>query len=152
MCIGQQFGPYVNTRGMAAEALPFGRGNKGDGPLASGASKPSCRSRSSAAFQLHVPRTSSRATVWFNGQQLEGERVYTIDRKLVDVDDANLLVIRLARGRGDRGLLEVPTCQLGGKTLRLEGRWQFRLGDQPQWAGIPLPARYGASTDILFEP
>jgi hypothetical protein len=34
----------------------------------------------------------------------------------------------------------------------LAGVWQFRIGDDPSFATLPLPAIYGASPDILFEP
>jgi len=34
----------------------------------------------------------------------------------------------------------------------LAGRWQFRVGDDPAWSNIPLPAKFGGSTDIFFEP
>jgi hypothetical protein len=27
----------------------------------------------------------------------------------------------------------------------------MRLGEDPNWSNIPLPARFGASPDILFE-
>lgn len=38
------------------------------------------------------------------------------------------------------------------KSLRLEGTWQFRIGDDPSFATLPLPARFAASTDVVFEP
>jgi hypothetical protein len=34
----------------------------------------------------------------------------------------------------------------------LAGRWQLRIGDDPSWANMPLPAKFGAATDIVFEP
>jgi hypothetical protein len=39
----------------------------------------------------------------------------------------------------------------GGAPLELRGRWQLRLGNDPAWSNIPLPARYGISPDILIE-
>jgi hypothetical protein len=57
------------------------------------------------------------------------------------------LVIRLATGT----FLPVPT--VAGKTsLALRGRWEVRLGDDPEWSNIPLPAKFGTSPDIVFEP
>ncbi len=34
----------------------------------------------------------------------------------------------------------------------LAGRWQLRIGDDPTWSNMPLPAKFGAPTDIIFEP
>jgi hypothetical protein len=46
-----------------------------------------------------------------------------------------------------------PPCAFNERTVvDLHGRWQFRVGDDPSFATLPLPAIYGASPDILFEP
>ena len=37
-------------------------------------------------------------------------------------------------------------------TLSLNGRWQFRIGDDSNFANMPLPAKFGTSTDIVFAP
>jgi hypothetical protein len=39
----------------------------------------------------------------------------------------------------------------GEKAVTLEGRWQFRAADNPTLTNMPLPARFGASPDMLFE-
>ncbi|RPI82548.1 MAG: isochorismatase family protein [Planctomycetaceae bacterium] len=67
-------------------------------------------------------------------------------------NDANLLVIRVEHQPGVQGWKHPP--ELAGKdsTLTLKGRWHLRLGDDPAWSNIPLPARFGAPPDILFEP
>jgi hypothetical protein len=36
--------------------------------------------------------------------------------------------------------------------ISLEGIWQFRIGDDPAFATVPLPAKFAASTDFIFEP
>ena len=36
--------------------------------------------------------------------------------------------------------------------IELTGTWQFRLGDDPSFATLPLPAKFAASTDVVFEP
>jgi hypothetical protein len=33
----------------------------------------------------------------------------------------------------------------------LRGGWQFRLGDNLEWKNIPLPAKFGAAADMVFE-
>ena len=40
----------------------------------------------------------------------------------------------------------------GSNRLRLKGRWQLRIGDDPAWKNMPLPAKFGAGSDIVFEP
>ena len=75
---------------------------------------------------------------------------FPISRQWIEVNDANLIVLRVEGGCG--GLREVPYLRAGDNTLMLRGRWQFRRGDQPAWSSLPLPARYGASPDFLFEP
>ncbi len=34
----------------------------------------------------------------------------------------------------------------------LTGTWQFRIGDDPSFATLPLPAKFAAATEIVFEP
>lgn len=108
-------------------------------------------------LQLRLGAVPSKPTAWFNGRLLklnadDGSQTVDIPRDWIDLDDANLLVIRLDVSPADRGLREAPSVKFDDRTVKLEGRWQFRLGEEPGWANIPLPARYGASTDILFEP
>ena len=78
--------------------------------------------------------------------------VFRIAPKAVAPDDANLIVLRVEQGNG-AAFTGAPTVSTGDEstTVTLEGRWQFRAGDDPSWRNMPLPARFGASTDILFE-
>lgn len=90
---------------------------------------------------------------WWNGTALEaetkGETVrYEIPAEALTVDDANLLVLRVAAGH--LGLS--PVLESGDHKLELQGRWQFRLGDDSSWSNMPLPAKFGTPTDIVFEP
>ncbi|HUG69543.1 MAG TPA: ThuA domain-containing protein [Pirellulaceae bacterium] len=96
--------------------------------------------------------------VWFNGHPLQSTddsspvAAFPIEREWIEVNDANLIVFRVEDKGGPGGLRATPRLQAGNNTLLLRGRWQFRIGDHPAWSNIPLPARYGASPDILFEP
>ena len=45
-----------------------------------------------------------------------------------------------------------PRLISGKRILSLDGRWQFRIGDDPAWSNIPLPAKFGIGSDVLFEP
>lgn len=90
---------------------------------------------------------------WWNGTALEaetkGETVrYQIPAEALTVDDANLLVLRVAAGH--LGL--TPVLESGDHQMELQGRWQFRIGDDPSWSNMPLPAKFGTPTDIVFEP
>lgn len=113
--------------------------------------------RMSGAFaevpiKLTVAGPEKNVSAWLNGERLSSEAVgdqtiFTIPKKVVHLDDANLLVIRLAT----ETFLPVPT--IAGKTsLKMRGRWEVRLGDDSAWSNIPLPAKFGTSPDIVFEP
>ncbi len=101
---------------------------------------------------LQVAGASKGVRAWFNGHELNAEsggfRVHT---DWIERNDANLIVVRLEKDHGQH-LSPAPRLVSGDRNLVLQGTWQFRLGDDPAWSNIPLPARYGASPDILFEP
>jgi nicotinamidase-related amidase len=97
-------------------------------------------------------------TFWLNGQKLteiagESEIAnFLIDQRSIIPDDINLLVARIDFQRASPKTNGAPVLHLSDSDLPLKGRWQFRLGDNPTWSNIPLPAKFGASPDILFEP
>ncbi len=68
------------------------------------------------------------------------------------MDDANLLVLRIENPDGTVMLPDPPVLVSGQQKLPLKGRWQLRLGDDKSWSNIPLPAKFGGSTDVFFEP
>lgn len=107
--------------------------------------------------QLLVPAPANRVTAWCNGHPLKtqvtdlpGTTVFQIAAKAVRPDDANLIVLRVERRR-EPAFTEAPAVVAGDKVVMLQGRWQFRADDSPALQNMPLPARYGASPDILFE-
>lgn len=111
----------------------------------------------SGPLRLQVPTPATKVTAWCNGHPLKPQAgdlretiVFQIDPKAVRPDDANLLVLRVEQGSGT-AFTAAPTLVAGDKIMILEGRWQFRAGDDPSLKNMPLPARFGASTDILFE-
>ena len=110
-------------------------------------------------LRLQVPTQASKVTAWCNGHLLKSEAgeirktvVFQVAPKTVAPDDANLIVLRLQQQSGPP-FTAAPTVLASeeDETVKLEGRWQFRAGDDPSWVNMPLPARFGASTDILFE-
>jgi len=108
-------------------------------------------------LRLHVPTPASKVTAWCNGHPLKSQAgdlretiVFQVDLKAVRPDDANLLVLRVEQGSGT-AFTAAPTVVAADKIVILEGRWQFRAGDHPSLKNMPLPARFGASTDIYYD-
>ena len=100
--------------------------------------------------RLTISLADDKAKAWFNGHLLEANEKgeMTVNQDWIAINDANLLVVRVPQ----KGIESVPVVQSGSNRFTLKGRWQFRLGDKSEWSNIPLPAKFGASTDILFEP
>ena len=90
---------------------------------------------------------------WINGTALvpapKGNAL-SVDAESITPDDANLLVLRVSDATGQ--LLKAPVLKSPQHELDLAGRWQLRIGDDPAWANMPLPAKFGTSTDIVFQP
>ncbi|MCX7421948.1 MAG: beta galactosidase jelly roll domain-containing protein [Planctomycetia bacterium] len=110
-------------------------------------------------LQFSIPKRSDDFGIWLNGHALQAAPTTTTDSRLFAIkpewiapNDANLIVIRVKHRSGDIGPQSVPTLIGKNQQLPLKGRWQFRLNDDAGNSNIPLPARFGASTDILFEP
>ncbi|MDX1946788.1 MAG: hypothetical protein SFU86_15410 [Pirellulaceae bacterium] len=94
---------------------------------------------------------------WLNGEPLKpvaGDQAtasFQIEPKSLPPREANLLVLKVVHARGDYGLQGPPVLSSGSRKLVLQGRWQMRLGNDPAWCNLPLPAKFGISPDILFE-
>lgn len=99
---------------------------------------------------LSTGADDSVSGVWCNGVAAErgANGKYAILSDAVLPDEVNLVVIRVAGG----GLSRAPVFGCGDHQLELAGRWHFRVGNDESWQNMPLPARFGASTDIVFEP
>ncbi len=113
------------------------------------------------SLTLRVMPEDDVLTVWLNGVELarqtvseaENAEVYEVPLGAILPDEANLLVVRVEDQGGDGGLRHPPVIAAGNAKLKLAGFWQFRLGNgDASWSNMPLPARFGASTDVLFEP
>ena len=99
-------------------------------------------------IKLNLAGITGSSKAWLNGQQLAGgPSSYQIPDSIVQQDDANLLVIRVEGSE----TLRAPAL-FGKNRLILHGRWQMRTGDDAAWANMPLPAKFGAATDIYYEP
>ncbi len=111
------------------------------------------------SLQLSIPNRSNDVSVWLNGHALQvtptnatDSRLFAIEPDWIAPNDANLIVVRVQHRSSDPGPQTVPILVSKNQQLPLKGRWQFRLNDNSANSNIPLPARFGASTDILFEP
>ncbi len=104
-------------------------------------------------LQLQGP-PGLQVEAWLNGASLTSiEGVpdrWLLPRSAVLADAINLLVIRTSVTRATKTLPEAPVLLSASRALQLGGRWQLRLGDDPAWSGIPLPAQFGLGSDVLF--
>ncbi|NND99356.1 MAG: isochorismatase family protein [Pirellulaceae bacterium] len=87
---------------------------------------------------------------WINGNKLaiDDDKSFVVAAADVTPDDANLLVVRAATG----AIRVTPMLRSGKQSLSLAGKWQTRIGDDPAYRNIPLPAKFGAGSDIVFAP
>ena len=101
---------------------------------------------------LTIGGEANRVKAWCNGHELtpNPDGTARVNPEWLAADEANLIVLRV--DHRDGGLRTAPVIASGASQLPLKGRWQFRLGDDPSWSNMPLPAKFGISTDMLFEP
>ncbi len=84
-------------------------------------------------------------TVWWDGKEIIKNK---IPAEWIEPGEYHLLVVR-----NTGGLSQAPALTAEKKVLELKGRWQVRAGgEKDAWENMPLPAKFGASPDILFEP
>lgn len=107
--------------------------------------------------QVHLLPSAGTVRGWLNGVALETRNEgnvieLQIPLSAVTVDDANLLVLRCEHPAGPSGLRAAPILLGANASLKLKGRWQVRMGDDPSWSNMPLPAKFGTGTDIVFTP
>jgi arylsulfatase A-like enzyme/nicotinamidase-related amidase len=94
---------------------------------------------------------------WWNGTSLELESTPggvwrgSVPAAAVVADEANMLVLRVEHSAAFPGWREPMRLRSIAAHVELRGGWQLRLGDDPAWAGISLPAKFGASADVVFE-
>lgn len=90
---------------------------------------------------------------WFNGEPLKKtDAGFSIECAPVAVNDANLIVLQVKGETNASDFHSVPQLISATGVLPLEGRWQYRVGNDAQFANMPLPAKFGTVTDIVFEP
>jgi nicotinamidase-related amidase len=114
-------------------------------------------------LELTVKVPAQNVEAWCNGQaatvivpptkkptgQVHRLRVSRAD---CVADDYNLLVIRVQHA-GGRSVFDAPPLLASGKRqLPLDRRLECRLGNDPTWANIPLPAKFGIAPSYVYEP
>jgi nicotinamidase-related amidase len=103
--------------------------------------------------QLQVP-SGVAVDAWLNGSPLtviEGTPGrWLLPQSAVLADGINLLVLKTSVTRATRTLPDAPVLHSHSRSLKLNGRWQLRLGEDPAWSAIPLPAQFGLGPDVLF--
>lgn len=110
-------------------------------------------------LRLVTPNVEGTLEAWLNGTALErsGDRLEIASDRIF-LDDANLLVVKITTPNSagltpdSAGLTAAPQLSNGSQILKLQGRWEHRVGENSAWADIPLPAKFGGSTEIFFEP
>lgn len=115
-------------------------------------------------LQLPLPAGGSVAA-WLNGTPLVPEPVppaspgessavaFAVPAEPLESGDAALLAIRSTDASQSDHILHganAPRLLINGVRHPLAGRWQVRLGDDPSWSNMPLPAKFGAATEIVF--
>jgi hypothetical protein len=98
-----------------------------------------------------------RVECWWEGKPvvLESEAGGTWSASIpegVRVDgDANLLVLKLDGKQQQWPTATEVALSIGAMQRSLHGAWQVRLGEDVSWTQMPLPAKFGASTDIVVD-
>ncbi len=116
------------------------------------------KSADKSAVTVTFQTPAAKTQAWWNGKPLEaqkagdGEAKFRVPPAAVEPGEANLIVVRLADQLGAGGLRTAPAITVAAKPVVLEGRWQLRLGDDATWSNMPLPAKFGAPTDIVHDP
>jgi type 1 glutamine amidotransferase/nicotinamidase-related amidase len=90
---------------------------------------------------------------WMNGAPLKqrGDG-FVMGPDVVTVNDANLIVVAVSGKGAGADFASVPQLISASGALPLAGRWQYRTGNDRAFANMPLPAKFGTVTDIVFQP
>ncbi|WP_417386629.1 isochorismatase family protein [Gimesia sp.] len=95
----------------------------------------------------------AKVNAWINGAPLmPTEAGFLIDRQPVYENDANLVVLQITGQSSESDFASAPQLVSSKSALPLAGRWQYRVGDDSEFANMPLPAKFGTVTDIVFQP
>lgn len=104
-------------------------------------------------ISLELSQLPQVSAAWCNGSKLtlkgDGQTITaSIPSKILISDDANLIVLQLKSG----SIPIAPAIVAGTDRLELSGRWQYQSGGDDTLSNMPLPAKFGTATDIVFAP
>ena len=108
------------------------------------------------------PQGKGTVRAWLNGHELKGVQGlclacaeqepirFKLPLSAISLNDASLLVVRTELPTADKSLMAPPLLTTAGDSRPLKGRWQIRTDDNAGYANMPLPAKFGTSTDVVF--
>ena len=111
---------------------------------------------------LRVVSPTAHLASWVNGERVRfrdeiADALYVEGFISLAAGEANALVIRVDELAPDATFGPI-TIDFVPKhrneridVLLLSGTWQFRIGDDPSYATLPLPSKFAASTDVVFD-
>ena len=106
---------------------------------------------SESTIRIHVGNQLD-ARIWIDGVEQKNSTnqseslVFHVPRSAVTIADANLLVIQIKGGK----MLDAPHIETDQETFSLAGTWQMKSGNEVELTTMPLPAKFGGSSDIVF--
>ena len=109
------------------------------------------REKQNSGTTIHLPNQTD-ARLWINGVEQEsrmsknGHQIFPVPRSSVVVDDLNLLVVQ---SDGKRKFV-APQIRTSEELYVLAGTWQMKVGHGEDKTDMPLPAKFGGSSDIVF--
>ncbi len=105
--------------------------------------------------RLVIPGTT-QASVWVNGETLqplatdnEDRSIFQLSAAALQAEETSLLVVQIPKSNR---ISRAPWFSSESDRRSLAGRWETRHGDLPNLSGLPLPAKFGTSSDIYIEP
>ena len=102
-------------------------------------------------FSINVTASNAQAEIWIDGHTIKSGE--PIPKDFYFTVDANWIVVCLDAGSADRFEIPVPNLTgMDGRQIDLVGNWEVRWDDAQKFDVPALPAKFGASPDILIAP
>lgn len=109
--------------------------------------------------KLIIPSSQNGLRAFCNGKELVRESVqketdhiiFNVQNDTITPDLEQLIVLNFPRPNAAKKLLDdSPILTAGENKMSLAGRWQVLESDFQSLSNMPLPAKFGMSTDIAF--
>ncbi|MGD9856428.1 MAG: ThuA domain-containing protein [Planctomycetaceae bacterium] len=111
-------------------------------------------------YDVDCPHGFEATDTWLNGHRLLACYPSFLMKNDWVADGLNTLVLRTRSVEGrDRlrrygvnfRVSRLADDEVHSKSMLLHGTWQHRIGDDPAWTDVPLPAQFAAPTDAIYE-